>query len=356
MAGEDRVAAYLRALPKAELHLHLEGSLDPAFLLRQAARHGIQLPFKDRQDAARFYRYRSFQDFARLLVLGTRCLRTLPDFHDAVLHLGARLTADNIRYAEVTWTPQFYLSRGFPLDEIVRTMHDAARAVQARAGVILRWIPDIVRSYPRPAELVARWACSNVARDCGVVALGLGGPEAGHPARNFAQVFEYARARGLPANPHAGEGEGPASVRETIETLRPARIGHGVRAIEESALVEEIAASRLALEVCITSNLRLGVYRSAAEHPVKRLIDAGCVVTLNSDDPALFRTSLSAEYVRAVRECGLSVENVEQTILDALAVSYLPPPEKTRLTAEFRSRFDALRGELPGAAHERPGP
>ena len=345
---DEQVAAYLRAIPKAELHLHLEGSLEPGFLLKLAHRNHLTLPFKDREDASRLYKYRSFRDFARLLLLGTGCLRTLEDFRDAVTHLGARLAGDNIRYAEVTWTPQFYLQRGIPLDEIARTMHETAQGIEARSGIVLRWIPDIVRSYPRPAPFVAGWAASETARECGVVALGLGGPESGHPASNFTRIFELARARGLPANPHAGEGEGPQSVRETIDSLRPRRIGHGVRAIEDPELVRQIAESRITLEVCITSNVRLGVYRSLAEHPVKQLIDAGCVVTLNSDDPALFRTSLSTEYVRATRACGLSVEDVERTILDSVTSSYLRDDEKSRMTAHFEKTFAQLRRELLG--------
>lgn len=334
--------AYLQALPKAELHLHLEGSLPPALLLRLAERNRMRLPFAHPDDFAPLYRYRHFADFTRALLLGVQCLRTPEDFFDAVIGLGRMLVRHNVRYAEVTWTPQFYLKRGFPLDAILEAMNQARRALEQRHGLIMRWIPDLVRSYPKPAADVAAWAGTERARAGGVVALGLGGPEEGHPAARFEPVFARARATGLPANPHAGENDGAASVWSTLKELHPTRIGHGVRAIEDPELVAHLAETQVALEICLTSNVRLGVYRSFEDHPAKRLLDAGCAVTLNSDDPVLFRTSLTQEYLRAVTLCGLTPADLRHSILTALHVSYLEQPAKERLIAEFNAAFAAL--------------
>ncbi len=146
-------------------------------------------------------------------------------------------------------------------------MNQARRQLEERHGLILRWIPDLVRSYPKPALQVAAWASSDNALANGVVALGLGGPEAGHPAAQFAQVFAHARGRKLPANPHTGENDGPASVWSTLKELHPTRLSHGVRAIEDPALVAHLAQTKVALEVCLTSNLRLGIYPSYGGAP-----------------------------------------------------------------------------------------
>lgn len=240
----------------------------------------------------------------------------------------------------MTWTPQFYLNRGFSLDDILGAMNEARREVKVRSGIELRWIPDLVRSYPAPALAVAKWAASRKAS--GVVALGLGGPEAGHPAAGFTAQFQYAHSQGLPANPHAGEGMGSESIWETIRHLRPSRLGHGVRAIEDSGLVEYLARNAIALEICLTSNVKLGIYPSYTEHPVKRLIDAGCIVSLNTDDPVLFQTTLTEEYSHAIRNCGLDLLDIRKTILDSLRSSYLTDGEKLVLQNELLQEFNRL--------------
>ena len=323
----------LRALPKLELHVHLEGSIPPELMLLLARRNRLRLPFDHPQQFHRSLKYRRFKDFSDRLALAVHGLRQPQDFHDAVVVMGEGMVRQNIRYAEVTWTPQFYLhGRGaLKIETIVAAMNVARAGLEARHGLVLRWIPDLVRRFPRAAQAVTEWACSAEARAAGVVALGLGGPEAGHPAADFAALFRKARAAGLPANPHAGEGAGPQSVWQTLEALSPSRIGHGVRSIEDPALVEHLAQMGLHLEVCPTSNVALGVYRSFAAHPLKRLLAAGCKVSINSDDPVLFRTTLTQEYLRAVRHCGLDLADIRQSILAALQASYLTEPERSAL-------------------------
>lgn len=340
--GRVGIEQHLLRLPKVELHVHLEGSIRPEILLRLGERHKIALPFSAPDQYYKRCTFSNFGDFAKTLLLGVRCLRGPEDFFDLVIDIGHGLTRQSVRYAEITWTPQFYLGSRFALDDILGAMNEARRELNAQSGLDLRWIPDLVRSYPAPAAAIANWAASRTA--AGVVALGLGGPEAAHPAPAFAAHFGQARARGLPANPHAGEGAGPESVWQTIEHLHPARIGHGVRAIEDERLVAFLAREAIPLEVCLTSNVKLGVYRSLAEHPVKRLIDAGCTVTLNSDDPVLFQTTLTDEYIHAVRECGLTLEEVKATILASLRASYLAEDKKHSMQIEFEREFSRLDG------------
>lgn len=345
--------AAVKALPKVELHVHLEGSIPPELMLSLARRNGLKLPFDQPQQFHRQRPFASFREFADRLLLAVHCLRQPQDFHDAVAVMGAQLVRQNVVYAEVTWTPQFYLRRPTTLDDILAAMNRARARLKSQWGLELRWIPDLVRSFPGAAAHVAQWASQPGTQAAGVVALGLGGPEAGHPATGFEAVFRAARARGLPANPHAGEGAGPGSIWQTLEALEPTRIGHDVSAIEDPVLVEHLARRAVPLEVCLTSNVQLGVSASYAEHPVRRLVDAGCTVSLNTDDPVLFGTTLGREYLHAVRDCGLDLAFVRQQVLGALQSSYLADVDKQRLAAECRQRFQRLdegAGPPSGAA------
>jgi aminodeoxyfutalosine deaminase len=332
---------YLQSLPKVELHVHMEGSIPPELLLQLALRNKIKLPFSHPDQFYQHCTYRNFRDFANILLLNVHCLRQLEDFFDVIVSMGKTMAQQNTRYAEITWTPQLYLNRGLPLDSILGAMNEARRKVSLRLGVEMRWIPDLVRSYPGPAMTITKWAGSASSQAGGVIALGLGGPEAGHSAIGFSDCFLQARSLGLPANPHAGEGMGPPSVWETIEHLKPSRLGHGVRSVEDPALLEYLARHALPLEVCLTSNIKLGIYNSYAEHPVKRLAEAGCKITLNSDDPVLFQTTLSREYLHAIRDCGLDLPFVKQSILDSLSFSYLDKDRKEAMSKELKEQFDS---------------
>jgi aminodeoxyfutalosine deaminase len=344
--GEDSVARYIAAIPKAELHLHLEGSIEPETLLTLAERNRISLPWRTPEAIASLYRFDDFDAFKRALLLGVHCLRTADDFAFIAYRLGAALSRQNVCYAEVFWTPQFYFHLGPSSDDLLDALNAARARAKAEFGLDLRWIPDIVRSVPAPAMKVASWAASERARLNGVVALGLGGPEQGHPADRFAKLFAWARERGLPANPHAGEGTGPLGVRSALNALQPSRIGHGVGAAEDPSLLAELAAARLPLEVCVSSNVRLGLYRDAAAHPVKQLIAAGCVVTLNTDDPPLFHTSLNEEYHRAVVECGLTLAELDEVAVNAARASYLPEAEKKALVARMQTEQARLKQHM----------
>lgn len=315
-----------RDVPRVELHVHLEGSLDARAVLRLAERNGLRLPWSTPEEMAPVYGFRDFAGFKRALLLAARCMRRADDFVFAVERLGADLAAQRVRYAEVTITPQFYARDAAAMHRWLDVLNEGRRRVRRDRGVELRWIPDIVRSVPRFAPTVAAWACSDRARTGGVVALGLGGPEAAGPAALFDEIFRWTRERGLPANPHAGEGTGAAGVRAALEHLAPARIGHGVGAAEDPQLMEQLAERGIPLEVCITSNLRLGLYADARAHPVRALVDAGCVVTLNTDDPALFGTTLDGEFELASTACGLTEQQLVQCARNAVRAAYDCPP------------------------------
>ncbi|MHA1109006.1 MAG: adenosine deaminase [Alphaproteobacteria bacterium] len=339
------LASFVHAMPKVELHVHMEGSISPETLLCLCERNGLAPPHDTVEGLKTLYRYDSFDDFKRVLLMHVRCLRKLDDFAFLIHRMGAEMAAQNIIYAEITWTPQFYLTPGSSPDAILEALNEGRQRARDDFGVAMAWIPDLVRSVPAPMDYVQQWACGAAARRGGVVALGLGGPEAGHPAEDFAAVFTRARDLGLPATPHAGEGAGPESVWAALKDLHASRIGHGVRAVEDPDLLRYLAESGVALEVCPTSNLHLGLYPSYDARPLKQLVAGGCRVTINTDDPALFTTGLSDEYRHAVEDCGLSIDELEDAALNAVAVSFLPDGEKSSLHTEFQADYARLRAQ-----------
>jgi aminodeoxyfutalosine deaminase len=338
---------YIRAMPKVELHIHLEGSVQPQTLFDLAKRYHIALPVSNVSELESWYLFRSFDHFLDIFTTICQCLRTAEDFTRITYEYGQSMARQNIRYAEVTWTPytHVYQYSDIPWKVLFAAINTGREQARRDFGVEMRWIPDIARCFPDTADPVVDWLLSPEARSGGVVALGLGGPEVGFPPELFEESFKKAITEGLHSNPHAGETVGPESVWGAIRVLKAERLGHGVRAIEDPALIAYLIAHQIPLEVNPTSNLCLGVYPSYQEHPLRQLIEAGVCVTINSDDPALFNTTLNDEYVHAVQDCGLSLAQLEQAALNAVRVSYLPEDEKNALYEAFQQEYDRLRRE-----------
>lgn len=341
--------SYLRAAPKAELHVHLEGSILPATLLRLAARNGVELPVNSVEGLRQWFVYRDFPHFIEIYVTITRCLRTQEDYEEIVYEFGAEMARQHVRYAETTFSPSTHMALGVPQEVYFAGLIRGRERAERDFGVTINWIFDLVRGLPDP-ERSRRFAgyTTGVAiegqRD-GVVALGLGGYEAGNPPEPFAPWFDRARAAGLHAIPHAGETGGPESVWGALRTLGAERIGHGVRAIEDPALVAYLAEQRIPLEVCPTSNLRLGVYPDLAAHPLRRLFDAGVPVTINSDDPPLFNTTLNDEAALLAGAFGCDVAAADTILLNGVRGAFLPPERKAALLAAFEEELAALKHE-----------
>jgi adenosine deaminase len=338
--------SYLRAMPKVELHVHLEGSTQPQTLLTLAERNGIKLPVDTVEALRQMYVFRDFGDFLKVYMMIVNCLRTPEDFSELVYQFGADRAQQNIRYSEVTWTPQVYVKDfGLPYEALLEGINDGRARAEREWGVTMRWIPDIIRNVPEHMNDVQAWVCSDVSREGGVVALGLGGMEVGYPPEMFIEPFRRAHEMGVPSNPHSGETAGPESIWGALRALGANRIGHGVRSVEDPVLVQYLVEHQVPLEVCPTSNLCLQVYPSYEAHPLKMLVEAGCIVTVNSDDPPLFNTTLTDEYRHAIQDCGLTVQQLEKTILDGIRVNYLADGDKTALRNEFEAEFARLRLE-----------
>lgn len=336
---------YIQAMPKVELHVHLEGTIQPDTLLELARRNGVSLPSSNADELRHWYRFRDFDHFISIFMTICDCLQTPEDFTCIAYEYGRAMAQQNIRYAEVTWTPFTHVNESLSFSDVLAAVNAGRERAHAEWGVKMQWVCDIVRSFPDTANQVVQWVTSPEARAGGVIALGLGGPEARWPPDPFEEVFSSAVAQGMHSSPHAGETAGPASIWSALRALQAERIGHGVRCVEDPALVTYLIEHHIPLEVNPTSNLCLGVSQSYDAHPLRQLFEAGVCVTINSDDPALFNTTLNDEYVHAVMDCGLSVTQLEQAALNAVDACFLPEAEKVAMRADFLAQYTQLRAQ-----------
>jgi adenosine deaminase len=331
-------------MPKVELHVHLEGSIRPSTLLMLAERNGVSLPVQDLDGLREYYRFTDFDHFLQVYFTISGCLKTAEDFSLIAFEFGARMAEQNIRYAEVTFTPYTnVLNTGLSFDEILAGLNDGRQRARADFGVEFGWVFDISRNLPESGRQVAEWAVS--ALDHGAVGFGLGGPEEGFPPELFEGAFAIAREAGLHSVPHAGEVVGPASVWGALNVLHAERVGHGVRSVEDPNLIEHLRQRQIPLEVCPTSNLCLGVYPSYEAHPIRWLWEEGLYVTVNSDDPPMFNTDLVQEYQVLVEELGFSAAELEKLSLNALRASFLTVEEKKAMGDGFVTEFARLRAK-----------
>lgn len=340
---------FVRAMPKAEIHLHLEGAIQPATLLLLAERNRVTLPFVSEAEMERYFQFRDFPHFVEVFMTVCQCLRTAADFAIVVSDLGAEAARQNIRYLEVHFNPEPHVRRrGLRFEEIIEGMNQGRSEVRDRHGIELRWIADGVRdaeSGPRSVELTVDWI-SALDPAAGVVALGLGGNEVGYPPDLFTGAYARAREAGLHVVAHAGETTGPETIRDSLDLLGAERIGHGISAIDDPGLVAKLAREEIPLEICPTSNLRTGVASDLRQHPLRRLDEAGVLVTINSDDPALFGTTLTDEYLLLATTFSYGVDDIERLALNAVHAAFLPAPEKQAMAESFTTAYDDLRRAL----------
>jgi aminodeoxyfutalosine deaminase len=327
------------SLPKAELHLHLEGTIRPETAIELAARHGVKLK---REEVAARYNYSDFPGFLEAFKWVTSYLREPEDYALVTRHLAEELLRQNVVYAEVTISAGVMLRRTQNVEANLNAINETANSVPF-ARLRMAWILDATRQFgPDAAVEVAR--CASQLQRLGVVAFGLGGDELSGPTVNFRPAFDLARNEGLHLTCHAGEVGGPELVRESIDLLSAERIGHGIAVLRDPALAEFLAARRVPLEICPTSNLYTGALAkqsgkadaSLQDHPLAKFIKQGLTVTLSTDDPAMFRTDLLTEYSVAA-SLGLSSQQLVQLAEQSFSASFLPPEDKRRMLDEFRA-------------------
>ncbi len=326
-------AAFIKGLPKAELHLHIEGSLEPELMFALAKRNGIALPY-DSVDALRAaYEFSRLQDFLDIYYQGAQVLLTKDDFRDLALAYFERLTADGGVHAEIFFDPQTHTDRGVPFATVADGLLAGMAEAEARFGVTSSLILCFLRHLSEEAAF-ATLAQAEPYLDR-IAGVGLDSSEVGHPPEKFARVFAAARAKGLKLMAHAGEEGPPAYVWEALELLAVDRIDHGNRALEDARLVERLAKDGLTLTVCPLSNLKLCVVDDLAGHPLKRMLDLGLKATINSDDPAYFGGYLGENWRQTAQALDLSREQLVTLARNSFTGSFLPPAEIERRLAQI---------------------
>lgn len=336
-AGRLTPSAHILSLPKAELHLHLEGAVEPETLVELSRRHDPE-PL-DREAVERLYRYSDFRGFLMAFKAVTERLQSAADFELITYKLMERLRAENVLHAEVYVSVGVCLWRGQVFSALFEGMERGRERGERDFGVSLLWLFDAVRQFgPEAAQRVAEETVAARERGCGsVIGFGIGGDEASAAPEMFREVYAYAAEHGLRRTAHAGESAGPASVLGALDALGAERIGHGLTAWQDEELVARLVKEQIPVEVCVTSNLRTGCCKSLEQHPLRRYFDRGVKITLASDDPAMFGTSLAREYQLAQEAFGFTEAELERLARNSFEASFLPDEKKK----QFLKRFSA---------------
>ena len=314
---------FIAGLPKAELHLHIEGSLEPGLMFALARRNGVALAYADVEAVRAAYAFSNLQDFLDIYYAGAAVLLTRQDFHDLAMAYFDRAAADGVVHAEIMFDPQTHTARGVPFSEVIEGLLSAMAEAKARHGLTSALIMSFLRHLSETdAFAVLDEAGSWLPQ---ITAVGLDSSELGHPPEKFAHVFAAARERGLKLVAHAGEEGPPEYVTAALDVLHVDRIDHGNRALEDPALVARLAASAMTLTVCPLSNLKLCVVDRLDDHPIDAMLRAGLKATINSDDPAYFGGYVADNYRAVAKARGLSRDDLAQLARNSLTGSFLPP-------------------------------
>jgi adenosine deaminase len=329
----SELARHIDRLPKSELHIHIEGTLEPAMMFALAKRNNVTLPYPNVEALRAAYKFSRLQDFLDLYYQGMSVLLTEQDFHDLTAAYLDKVQTQGLRHAEIFFDPQGHLSRGIAFATVIGGIQRAIDEAKAAHGITAHLIMCFLRHLDETdAEKTLDMA---LAHKQSILGVGLDSSEVGHPPRKFARVFSRARAEGFRLVAHAGEEGPPDYVWEAIDLLGVERVDHGHRALEDSALTARLVHDRMALTVCPLSNVRLAVVDDIRHHPLKRMIDRGLFVTLNSDDPAYFGGYLNENYHAVQEALGLDRREIEAIARNGFAASFLPPAEKAAALAAF---------------------
>lgn len=335
------LSAFIAGLPKVELHVHHVGSASPRIVAELAGRHEGNTPVPtDPAALADYFAFRDFAHFVEVYLSVVDLIRDQEDVRILTFEVARELARQEVRYAELTVTPYSHVRRGIPAPAFCEAIEDARKAAAAELGIELRWCFDIPGEAGLPAaEETLRIALEE--RPDGLISFGLGGPEIGVPRPQFKPYFDQARAAGLRSVPHAGETTGPETIWDALRELGAERIGHGISAAQDPRLLEYLAQRQIALEICPTSNVRTRAVRAIDEHPLPALVAAGVLVTINSDDPPMFGTTLEQEYAVAASLLDLGPDAVAALARNAVTASFLPTPDKDRIAAEIEGYLAA---------------
>lgn len=329
------LTSFIAGLPKVELHVHHVGSALPRIVAELAARHEGRSPVPaDPAALADYFAFRDFGHFVEIYLSVVDLIRDEEDVRILTYEVARELARQQVRYAELTITPYSHVHRGMAAPAFCEAIEDARKRAEAELGILLRWCFDI----PGEAGLLAAEETLRIALDerpDGLISFGLGGPEVGVPRPQFKPFFDQARAAGLRSVPHAGETTGPQTIWDALRDLGAERIGHGISAVYDARLLDHLAERQIGMEVCPTSNVRTRAVPSLAEHPLPAMVEAGLLVTINSDDPPMFGTDLNREYLAIAREYGLLPSELAELARNGVRAAFLDEPAKAELLAEI---------------------
>ncbi|MGA2779151.1 MAG: adenosine deaminase [Steroidobacteraceae bacterium] len=319
---------YIRGLPKAELHLHIEGTLEPELAFRLARKHGVSLPYATVEDLRRAYKFSNLQSFLDVYYAGAGVLRDADDFYELTSAYLAKAHEQGVVHVEIFFDPQTHTARGVSIGAMIGGLRRALLRAETEVGITFRLILCFLRHLS--AADAMRTLDEALAFRQAFDAVGLDSSEFGNPPSKFAEVFDRARAAGLLTVAHAGEEGPPAYIREALDILKVRRIDHGVRCEEDSALVRELARTRMPLTVCPLSNVKLKVFERMENHNLKRLLDLGLCVTVNSDDPAYFGGYVLENYLAVQQALAMSRADLNALARNSFEASFLPDAAKRR--------------------------
>ncbi len=336
----QRLPELLQRMPKAELHMHIEGSLEPELIFAMAQRNKVALPYPSVQALREAYVFDNLQSFLDIYHAGTLVLKTEQDFYDMACAYLARAQADNVLHAELFFDTQTHTGHGLSAEVVIKGLHRACTDAPDRFGMTA----SLILCFLRHLSEAEAFECLEQAlplRDC-ILGIGLASSEVGHPPEKFARVFARARALGFRLVAHAGEEGPPAYIWSALDVLKVERIDHGVQAIHDAALMQRLAQDRIPLTVCPLSNLKLCVYPSLAQHSLHRMLEAGIVATVNSDDPAYFGGYLNENFSQTFAALPLSAVHAYQLARNSFEASFIGATERSAHVARLDALFESF--------------
>lgn len=338
----DRLPALLQAMPKAELHIHIEGSLEPELIFALAQRNGIKLPYASVEALRSAYAFTNLQSFLDIYYAGASVLITEQDFYDMARAYFVKAAADNVVHAELFFDPQTHTARGVAMETVIQGLHRACVDAQAELGVSASLILCFLRHLSEE-EAFASLEQALPWRDK-FIGVGLDSGEVGNPPEKFARVFARCRELGLHLVAHAGEEGPPAYIWTALDVLKVERIDHGVQAIQDPALMQRLAQDRIALTVCPLSNLKLCVFPDLAQHNLRQLLDAGLAITINSDDPAYFGGYMNDNFTQTFAAVGMDAGHAYTLARNSFEASFIGEAAKLGYIKRLDECFESFGG------------
>lgn len=325
----------IKKLPKAELHLHIEGTFEPELMFEIAKRNNVNIRFKDVAEIKKAYDFHNLQSFLDIYYEGANVLLKERDFYDLTMAYLKRCKADNVVHAEIFFDPQTHTDRGVPFETVFNGIHNALKEAEKEWGMTSHMIMCFLRHLSE--ESAFKTLKESLPFKKAIIAVGLDSSEVGHPPSKFKNVFAEALKEGFLTVAHAGEEGPPSYIWEALDLLKVKRIDHGVRSLEDEKLLERIIAEKMPLTVCPLSNLKLCVFKKLSDHNLKKLLAKGVKVTINSDDPAYFGGYVNQNYIETAKALDLSADELKTLAANSFEASFLPDAQKARWIGQIKA-------------------